>query len=265
MHRTIRQARRLGQGTAKDYLQSMRLWTNFFAVSGAEVKMMQKHKNLEGQDILEVGCGNGRLALKLADLAKSVMGIDIDKRLIDFATDYASASNIDNLTFKEMSITEPDLTTFGEKRFDVIVMPWMLHMVPDRTAALKQAKALLKPGGTLFVFALYGDCDYDRIARHFIPSRDREMQPGTLYEMPLKEVFGQFNLELLPHDNTDFSFVFPDCGVTAEAFTFAFSNWYDTSLKDLDKSRLRRIIQQYSLGNHIELKTRGALYMAANS
>ncbi|MBK9202553.1 MAG: class I SAM-dependent methyltransferase [Candidatus Obscuribacter sp.] len=152
MHRTIRQARRLGQGTAKDYLQSMRLWTNFFAVSGAEVKMMQRHKNLEGQDILEVGCGNGRLALKLADLAKSVMGIDIDKRLIDFATDYASASNIDNLTFKEMSITEPDLTTFGEKSFDVIVMPWMLHMVPDRTAALKQAKALLKPGGTPFCF-----------------------------------------------------------------------------------------------------------------
>lgn len=112
---------------------------------------MQKHKNLEGQDILEVGCGNGRLALKLADLAKSVMGIDIDKRLIDFATDYASASNIDNLTFKEMSITEPDLTTFGEKRFDVIVMPWMLHMVPDRTAPSNKQKHCLSQAVT-FLF-----------------------------------------------------------------------------------------------------------------
>jgi len=265
MHRTIRLARRQGQGTAKDYLQSMRLWTNFFAVSGAEVKMMQKYRSLEGQDILEVGCGNGRLALKLASLAKSVVGIDIDKRLIDFATDYARASNIDNLTFRELSITEAQTDSISQNRFDLIVMPWMLHMVPDRKLALSQAKALLKPGGTLFVFALYGDCDYDRIARHFIPSRDREMQPDLLYEQPLNDVFGQFTKELLPQDNTDFSFVFPDCGVTAEAFTFAFSNWYDTSLKDLDKSRLRRIIQQYSLGNHIELKTRGALYLAVNN
>ena len=266
MHRSIRSENRTIARTQppkqRDYLKSMRLWTNFFAVSGVELVFMERHHPLQGADILEVGCGNGRLSLKLAESANSVAGIDLDTRLVDFATEYAATAHLPNLRFLEM---RSEALAFKDESFDIVVMPWMLHMVQERQQALLEARRVLKPGGKLMVFALYGDCDYDRIARQFIGTRDREMDPRALYEEPLESTFGAFAKELLPSNSSDFSFVFPDCGVTAEAFTFAFENWYDRKLKDIEKGRLRHIIQNYKLGNHIELKTRGAFYVATKS
>ena len=74
------------------------------------------------------------------------------------------------------------------------------------------------------------------------------------------EIFGTFEQEILPADKS-FSFVFPDCGVTVEAFTFAFKNWYDKTMSDKELNRLRHLLHGYGLGTHIELKTRGAVYI----
>lgn len=265
MHRSLRpdtrsiEMRSAKTRTTKDYLQSMRLWTNFFAVSGAELDFIEKTLPSKGVDILEVGCGNGRLSLKLADTARSVTGIDIDSRLIDFANKYSGANQIANIKFQEMSTDHLD---FEDCTFDLVLMPWMLHQVQDRKRALSEVRRILRPGGKLIVFALFGDCDYDRIARHFISSRDKEMDPVELYESPLASVFGQYTKELIATESTDYSFIFPDCGVTAEAFEFAFSNWYERFLHEKERSRLRHLIQNHRLGNHIELKTRGAIYTA---
>ena len=88
------------------------------------------------------------------------------------------------------------------------------------------------------------------------------MDPVELYEKPLSSVFGEFTKELIATEKTDYSFIFPDCGVTAEAFEFAFANWYERFLHEKERSRLRHLIQNHRLGNHIELKTRGAIYTA---
>jgi len=139
-------------------------------------------------------------------------------------------------------------------------MPWMLHMVKDRRQALKEAKRVLRPGGQLIIFGLWGDCDYDRIARHFVSRRDQEIEPISCYEEPLGEIFGSFEQEILPADKS-FSFVFPDCGVTVEAFNFAFKNWYDKTMSEKEFNHLRHLLHSYGLGPHIELKTKGAVYM----
>lgn len=253
------QASRISRRKSSDYLQSMRLWSNFFAVSGAEIAAIEKQVPLAGKNVLELGCGNGRLCYQLALVAGRVTGIDLDGRLVQFAGDYATRNTINNLSFMEMGA---EVLDFDDNCFDVVIMPWMLHMVKDREAALSEARRVLKTGGYLFVFGLFGDCDYDRIARRFVPSRERELDAEAIYQQPLAKVFGSFEESSVPYEESDFSFVFPDCGVTAEAFTFAFSNWYETELNEKDSARLRHVIQHYRKGNHIQLRTRGAIYVA---
>jgi len=247
--------------TSSDYLQSMRLWTNFFAAGGAEFAAIARHSNFRGKDILDIGCGNGRMAIKLAEEARSVTGVDLDAKLVDFAVDYAKSNSVPNLHFAEMSATE---LQFADESFDLVLMPWMLHMIKDKAQALREVRRVLRRGGQLMVFGIWGDCDYDRIARHFVARRDQEINPLICYQEPLNEVFGSFEEEVLPQDKS-FSFVFPDCGVTVEAFNFAFKNWYDKQMSEKELNHLRHLLHNYGLGTHIELKTKGAIYICRKS
>ena len=61
----------------RDYLQQMRLWSNFFATSGAEVSLMRSLGAIDGQKVLEIGCGDGRLSFRLCDHAAHTTGIDL--------------------------------------------------------------------------------------------------------------------------------------------------------------------------------------------
>jgi SAM-dependent methyltransferase len=243
--------------TSSDYLQSMRLWTNFFAAGGAEYEAIARHLNYKGKDVLDIGCGNGRMAIKLAEEARAVTGIDLDAKLVEFAADYARTNLVSNLQFHEMSALQ---LNFADESFDFVLMPWMLHMIKDRPRALREVQRVLRPSGTLLIFGIWGDCDYDRIARHFVARRDQEINPERCYEEPIKEVFGSFDKEELPKDRS-FSFIFPDCGVTIEAFDFAFKNWYDHQMSEKELNHLRHLLHHYGLGTHIELKTRGAIYI----
>ncbi|MBS1999278.1 MAG: methyltransferase domain-containing protein, partial [Cyanobacteria bacterium SZAS LIN-2] len=200
--------------------------------------------------------GNGRMAIKLAGEARTVTGIDLDSELVEFAADYARTNSIFNLQFKEMSALQLDV---ADESFDFVLMPWVLHLIKDRTRALREAERVLRPSGTLMIFGVWGDCDYDRIARHFVAGRDPEINPRQWYELPLKEVFGSFEQEELPRDQT-FSFIFPDCGVTVEAFNFAFKNWHDHQMSEKELNHLRHLLHDYGLDSRIELKTRGAIY-----
>jgi len=235
----------------------MRLWTNFFAASGAEYEAIVSHYDHQNREVLDIGCGNGRLAIKLSEKARAVTGIDLDEKLIDFASTYAESNGIGNLVFKTMSATE---LKFESNSFDLVIMPWMVHMLKDRATALAEVKRVLRPGGQLIIFGLWGDCDYDRIARHFVSRREQEIDPKSCYEEPLTEIFGAFECNPLPTDQS-YSFIFPDCGVTVEAFNFAFKNWYGKTMNEKEINHLRHLLPTYGLGTHIELKTKGAIYL----
>lgn len=168
---------------SSDYLQSMRLWTNFFAVGGAEFEAMADFVDWRDREVLELGCGNGRLAIKLAESARSVTGIDLDGQLLEFARSYASSNAVENLHFREMSALALD---FPDNSFDLVIMAWMLHMIEDRHKAVQEAHRVLRPGGRLLVFGLWADCDYDRIACHFVSRREEEIDPRAFYEEPLQ-------------------------------------------------------------------------------
>lgn len=93
---------------------------------------------------LEVGCGTGTTALRLAPAVRSLLATDVSPRMIEIAREKAAAAGVPNVRF------EPG-TLFDEKlepgSFDVVLAFNLLHLIEDVDAALARVHTLLAPGG----------------------------------------------------------------------------------------------------------------------
>ncbi|MFD9889063.1 class I SAM-dependent methyltransferase [Amycolatopsis sp. NPDC059027] len=99
-------------------------------------------------EALDVGCGDGLLARKLAGPARHVTGIDASPEMIARARELAGGSP--RLTFFEGDFLAADLPAGG---FDFICSVATIHHM-DYEAALTRMRELLRPGGTLVVVGL---------------------------------------------------------------------------------------------------------------
>ncbi len=98
---------------------------------------------------LDVGCGDGLLAGRLAGRCQQVTGIDRDPRMIALARAREDA----RVTFIEADfLTYP----FEAASFDFVCANTSLHHM-DFTAALAAMARLLRPGGRLAVVGLAAD------------------------------------------------------------------------------------------------------------
>lgn len=107
--------------------------------------------------VLEVGCGTGTTAIAHAPHVRRLLATDLSPRMIEIArtraadaraTDAeadAADAGLAGLDFRCAALD--DLET-GET-WDAILALSLLHLVPDRDAALAQMYRMLKPGGLL--------------------------------------------------------------------------------------------------------------------
>ncbi len=96
--------------------------------------------------VLDIGCGTGSLALRLAPHGSHVHGLDLSKEMIRIAVGKAAAQRVDNVTFH----TGPFDDSFDELTdgsLDGICAFSILHLLDDRRSALTKIFRLLKPGG----------------------------------------------------------------------------------------------------------------------
>jgi SAM-dependent methyltransferase len=99
-------------------------------------------------DVLDVGCGDGLLAQRLAPLSRSVTGIDPDSAAVQRATDrLASHDHVD--------VSQESFDTYhpGARRFDLITFVASLHHMDLRSSLLK-ARELVTPTGEIAVVGL---------------------------------------------------------------------------------------------------------------
>jgi ubiquinone/menaquinone biosynthesis C-methylase UbiE len=99
---------------------------------------------------LDVGCGDGLLAARLAERCAKVTAIDRDPRMIALAR--AQPSRV-RITFLEADFLAH---RFPEESFDFVCANTSLHHM-DFTAALTTMARLLRPGGQLAVIGLAAD------------------------------------------------------------------------------------------------------------
>lgn len=94
--------------------------------------------------VLDVGCGTGSLALRLAPFAREVHGLDFSEEMIRIARNRTRTAGVQNVRFH---LGTPDKTPFSPESLDGLTAYSLLHLVPDRKATLEQFHHLLKPGG----------------------------------------------------------------------------------------------------------------------
>lgn len=99
---------------------------------------------------LDLGCGGGDVTIALAGMAPagSVVGVDLDADKVEMARSEAAAAGIANVEFRTGDIMEP---SFGDERFELVYVRFVLTHLTDPAAAVANIVELLAPGGTLVV------------------------------------------------------------------------------------------------------------------
>jgi ubiquinone/menaquinone biosynthesis C-methylase UbiE len=96
--------------------------------------------------VLDIGCGTGSLALRLAPSAAQLHGLDVSSEMIRIARGKASAAALTNVTF-HVGPFDDTFTTFPASSLRGICAYSLLHLVDDLPAALARIFQLLAPGG----------------------------------------------------------------------------------------------------------------------
>jgi len=100
-----------------------------------------------GDSVLELGCGTGTTALRLANGVRSYLATDISGGMIAIAEEKLAVESIPALSFR--TATAEELVN-EETRFDAILGFNYLHLVRNVPGTLRSIHVLLKPGG-LFI------------------------------------------------------------------------------------------------------------------
>jgi len=113
----------------------------------------------DGDSLLDVGCGNGRLIENLGNKNISYLGVDNSEELIKLAK-----INYPEQNFKVLDILKLETLT---QKFDLVISVAVLHHLPSqelRFEALKNLKSVTTPGGQIIfsVWKLWSNKKYQK-------------------------------------------------------------------------------------------------------
>jgi ubiquinone/menaquinone biosynthesis C-methylase UbiE len=94
--------------------------------------------------ILDVGCANGLHARKVAPHCRRIVGIDLNRRMLDLAAQALAADGLKNAELLEMSATD---LAFGDGSFDAAFCFSTLLLIPEAERVVAEIARVLRPGG----------------------------------------------------------------------------------------------------------------------
>jgi ubiquinone/menaquinone biosynthesis C-methylase UbiE len=136
-------------------------------------------------DLLDVGCGHGRILKLLASRARRVVGVDIDSDARRYARAEMLLAGIENSTLRKGNMYA---LPFPDAEFDTIILDEVLGNSEDPAAVLREARRLLRPGGRLLLLATCEHADQAVMRQRFATwCKDVELRLSTPRQIPDKE------------------------------------------------------------------------------
>jgi 2-polyprenyl-3-methyl-5-hydroxy-6-metoxy-1,4-benzoquinol methylase len=137
-----------------------------------------------GVKLLDVGCGNGRLAQRLAQAGIPVeyLGLDFSAELVAIASAQCAAQT----HFAVADITQPNWASqWPVSHFDIAALLAVLHHIPShalRQSVLHQIGTLIRPGG-LLLMTNWQFTHHPRLQKKLVPWAtveldERDLEPG---------------------------------------------------------------------------------------
>jgi len=116
-------------------------------INPLRVGFIDRHAQLGGKRVLDVGCGGGILAESMAQRGADVTGIDMGEAPLKVAKLHGLESGV-KVNYQRTTAEEFAAEHAGE--FDVVTCMEMLEHVPDPASVVEACKRLVKPGGKVF-------------------------------------------------------------------------------------------------------------------
>lgn len=167
------QASTCGWGNARLWDAKAREWDAHVGVDGDKNRRLNSDPvlwrllgSVEGQRVLDAGCGTGYLSRKLAVAGADVVGVDASSAMVEVARDRAPDVDfrVDDLQV---------LDSCPDASFDAVVSNYVLMDLPELSAAIAQIARVLRPGGRLVAVTSH-PCFPDIGEGYFVRNRRRE-------------------------------------------------------------------------------------------
>ncbi len=124
-------------------------WKHFApleALTTPAAARLVKHANVRaGQEVLDVGCGTGVVAITAARLGAKARGVDLTPELLERARENARIAGL-AIDFSEGDV---EALSFEDATFDVVLSQFGHMFAPRPDVAVTEMLRVLKPGGTI--------------------------------------------------------------------------------------------------------------------
>jgi SAM-dependent methyltransferase len=144
------------------------------------VAALERLSPVPGQTVLEVGCGTGVFLQAAVEAGLDVHGLDASAELVELARRRVPDADVRQ--------GEMEALPFGDASFDVVAGFNSFFFASDMLVALREARRVVRPGGTVLaqVWGRPERCDLDAMKHaidHWLPKQD-PLAPGPppLYE-----------------------------------------------------------------------------------
>jgi SAM-dependent methyltransferase len=107
--------------------------------------------DVNGRDVLELGCGNGSLLVHMAGWRpRRLVGVDLGESVV------SARDNVEQTGHPNYEIVRHDLTSYRSSGFDLVYCIGVLHHLKDPELGLDAVLANVKPGGRFHCW-VYGE------------------------------------------------------------------------------------------------------------
>lgn len=104
--------------------------------------------DLRGGTVLDVATGTGHVAMHLAPQARSVVGFDLTRRMLELAREEAAKRSLTNVDWVRGNVTS---LPFPDRAFQAVTCRRAPHHFPDVDAALREMARVLRDDGVLVI------------------------------------------------------------------------------------------------------------------